>query len=290
MSAILKAGHMPAGMELFSAGSKSQWDTITKWIDESDVYLLILGGRYGTIESTSQLSYTELEYDYAISIGKPFFAVVAKDSAIETRVKAYGRSVIEQEHPAKLQAFRSKVLDSISAFFEDEKDIKLAIMESLMTLSEVNADAGWVRAKGVPDVSSLNERISRLTEENERLIEQSRSLPAQDQTVSDMSYATIKKLLDGQSVFIPEALEATFSSKTITLFKACTTYLDRLVGGVSKSETFGSTSYSWLYNSVLPKLILHGLAEEHTHSAQTASRKLTASGLAFFSEWRRSLT
>lgn len=64
VEAILDAGHIPAGMELFKAG-KSQMRTIQKWIDGSDVYMLILGGRYGSIEEESGLSYTELEYRYA---------------------------------------------------------------------------------------------------------------------------------------------------------------------------------------------------------------------------------
>lgn len=44
VEAILDAGHIPAGMELFKAGNESQLKTIYKWIDESDVYMLILGG------------------------------------------------------------------------------------------------------------------------------------------------------------------------------------------------------------------------------------------------------
>jgi uncharacterized protein DUF4062 len=61
VAAILKAGHIPAGMELFIAGDKSQMQTIERWIDESDVYMLILGGRYGSVEPSSGISYTELE-------------------------------------------------------------------------------------------------------------------------------------------------------------------------------------------------------------------------------------
>jgi hypothetical protein len=75
VAAILKAGHIPAGMELFTAGDRSQMATINEWIDESDVYMLILGGRYGSIERTSGVSYTELEYNYAVQQGKPLFAV-----------------------------------------------------------------------------------------------------------------------------------------------------------------------------------------------------------------------
>lgn len=87
VSAILKAGHIPAGMELFTSGDKSQMDTIRRWIDESDVYMLILGGRYGSVEPTTGVSYTELEYDYALELEKPLFAVVIKDDALEERVK-----------------------------------------------------------------------------------------------------------------------------------------------------------------------------------------------------------
>ena len=48
VEAILTAGHIPAGMELFAAGDESQFQAIRTWIDESDVFLLLLGGRYGS--------------------------------------------------------------------------------------------------------------------------------------------------------------------------------------------------------------------------------------------------
>jgi hypothetical protein len=54
VAAILKAWHIPAGMELFTAGDVSQMKTIERWINESDVYMLILGGRYGSIEGAFQ--------------------------------------------------------------------------------------------------------------------------------------------------------------------------------------------------------------------------------------------
>ncbi len=44
VSAILTAGHIPAGMELFKPGDRSQLEIIKRWIDESDIYILILGG------------------------------------------------------------------------------------------------------------------------------------------------------------------------------------------------------------------------------------------------------
>ena len=82
VEAILDAGHISAGMELFKAGNESQLKTIYQWIDESDVYMLILGGRYGTVEPKSGKSYTQLEYEYACSKKIPVFAILLSETLI----------------------------------------------------------------------------------------------------------------------------------------------------------------------------------------------------------------
>ena len=109
VEAILDAGHIPAGMELFKAG-KSQMKTIRKWIDESDVYMLILGGRYGSIEEESGLSYTELEYKYALSINMPVFAIVLEDSFLFTKAATKGKDAIfEKDNLDKYDAFKELI-------------------------------------------------------------------------------------------------------------------------------------------------------------------------------------
>jgi hypothetical protein len=107
VEAILTAGHIPAGMELFTSGDESQMDVIKQWIDESDVYLLILGGRYGSIDPKLGKSYTELEYEYAVRKDKPLFACVIKESALEKKVKTQGLIAIEQENTSKLKVFEN---------------------------------------------------------------------------------------------------------------------------------------------------------------------------------------
>ena len=42
-----------------------QWNVITQMIDECDAYLLLIGGRYGSIDHDVNCSYTEKEYEYA---------------------------------------------------------------------------------------------------------------------------------------------------------------------------------------------------------------------------------
>jgi len=46
---MLSLGHIPGGVELFTAANEYQLETIKRWIEGLDVYLLILGGRYGAI-------------------------------------------------------------------------------------------------------------------------------------------------------------------------------------------------------------------------------------------------
>lgn len=141
VEAVLTSGHIPAGMELFTAGDESQMHVIENWIDESDVYMLILGGRYGSVEPTSGKSYTQLEYEYAIQRKKPLFALVIEAVAIES----LSSNAVEQEETAKLAKFRSLVLTNVVEMWSDEKDIKIAIGKALKRIESKESLLGWVR-------------------------------------------------------------------------------------------------------------------------------------------------
>src|SRR5947209_7845098 len=66
MQALLELDCIPAGMELFPAADEDQWTLIKKVIDDCDYYLVIIGGRYGSIGSDGK-SYTQMEYEYALT-------------------------------------------------------------------------------------------------------------------------------------------------------------------------------------------------------------------------------
>ena len=63
---LLMADCIPAGMEAFVATDVEQFEVIKKVIDLCDYYILIIGQRYGSINPYTGISYTEMEYDYAI--------------------------------------------------------------------------------------------------------------------------------------------------------------------------------------------------------------------------------
>jgi hypothetical protein len=178
VQAILTAGHIPAGMELFSAGDQSQMDVIKRWIDESDVFLLILGGRYGSIESESQKSYTHLEYEYALEKGKALFAVVTDQKALEERVKTseLGFQLMEQDNQHKLKEFRKLVCSKMVRPWSDSKDIKLAILETLSEFSRREELIGWIPGNQAVNTGELAEELARLAKENSELRERINNL------------------------------------------------------------------------------------------------------------------
>lgn len=201
VEAILSSGHIPAGMELFSAGDESQMSVIKRWIDESDVYLLILGGRYGSIEKISGKSYTHLEFEYALEKNKPLFAVVISQSALDKKVRNQGIDIIEQQNPKALAAFKEIVVQNLVKFWDDSKDIKIAIHETISEFSYRKELVGWIRGNNAINSGFLAEEIARLTKENSELRNQLSAISLTTSTTyAGLTYSQMKELLEKQKI------------------------------------------------------------------------------------------
>ncbi|MFZ4661838.1 MAG: DUF4062 domain-containing protein [Caldilineaceae bacterium] len=197
VEAILSAGHIPAGMELFAAGDESQMEIIKRWIQESDVYLLILGGRYGSIELKSGISYIELEYDFARYLKKPFFSLVIRDDAEFRRAKK-NPNFREAEHPKLLKQFREKVMSHMVAFWEERKDIELAIHKTLADFTRRDGLVGWVRGDEGGKAVALAEEVARLAKENDELRRK-----ASETWFAGVTFYDLQALLQSHSVDVP---------------------------------------------------------------------------------------
>ncbi|MCI1693694.1 DUF4062 domain-containing protein [Aneurinibacillus aneurinilyticus] len=164
VEAVLKAGHIPAGLELFF--KEPSMETLKRWIDESDVYILILGGDYGFMLRDGSKSYTHWEYDYAGEIGKPRFAFVVTDEAL--RRKPY--DFVTMKNYQRHQEFKQSVFENIPTFYaEDVRHIKLVIHDKLPEYAGRDDLYGWVSGKDVPDVQKLLEENASLLRENAKL-------------------------------------------------------------------------------------------------------------------------
>lgn len=201
VQAVLEARHIPAGMELFAAGNESQLLTIRRWIDDSDCLMLLLGGRYGSLEPTTQTSYIELEYRYALQQSKPVFALVASKEALDAKLAASGEAVLESEHIEKLQAFKSDVLSRMCIMFSDTKDIQLGIFKTLSEFTVLHEFAGWISGKEVVNNKGLIDEMTSLREANQTLSDELQRLRSQvspaNNWVGDLSSRLKTEKLEG---------------------------------------------------------------------------------------------
>lgn len=284
VSAILKAGHIPAGMELFTAADRSQMDIIKNWIDESDVYMLILGGRYGSIEPTTGKSYTELEYNYAVEQGKALFAVVITKDALEKKVKEHGTDFIELKEPKPLADFKDKVLSNMSSFFEDIKDIRLCVHESLSDFSANRKLKGWVSADEIIDTHDLAEEIKKLNEENRKLKSE---IEAKDKKINtlagdkDSEMKEINEILFETKITLSTGtlgVEKDINTNLLGIFIGCQKYF---INGITNDIQMDDND-NYLYFTISPMLKIHGLMEnEKVTGAKYRRYVITEKGTKF---------
>jgi hypothetical protein len=267
VEAILSAGHIPAGMELFNAGNDSQLITIKKWIDESDVYMLILGGRYGSIDPVQQLSYTEIEYRYALQKEMPVFAVFITDKALDAKLAILKKDAFEGTEPKKLKEFKELVLSKICRPFDDLKDIKIAVHETLNKFSREYKLSGWISGADVDDYDSL---IKENLELNNRLIDLESKVKLtqvndkEKNKFGKFSFSELEEILNGIVFNVPDRLKSIENAKSkYSLLEVFYEHYSILNIGVSHfSYLSDDHPENFLFLECAPVLLTFGLVEK----------------------------
>ncbi len=154
MQALLELDCIPSGMELFPAASDDQWTLIRKVIDDCDYYLVIVGGRYGSI-GPDGISYTEMEYRYALEKNKPIIGFLHKDPGSLPS----NRCENDPSKREKLESFRELLKRKMIRNWESPADLGSAVSRSLIHLIKNSPGVGWVRADSVPDAVSVEETL-----------------------------------------------------------------------------------------------------------------------------------
>ena len=163
IQALLELDYIPSGMELFPAADEDQWSLIKSVIDDCDYYLLIVGGRYGSTNSDG-ISYTEMEYRYALDTGKPIIAFLHKNPE-ELPAKKYEKSAKGKK---ALAEFRSLVKEKMCQFWDSPSDLGSKVSRSAIKLIKQHPAVGWVRADQLLS-SEASEEILNLRKENDAL-------------------------------------------------------------------------------------------------------------------------
>lgn len=161
--AILEMGHIPVGMEMFSAADEEQWKIIARQIDEIDYYVLIVAHRYGSV-TPDGVSYTEKEFDYAVSKGVPILGFLLDNSAPWPN----DRHEKDSGSKDKLDKFKTKVKQRLIQFWTNKDDLHGKVSISLMKSITGTPRIGWIRANQMASADVVNE-LSRLSSENATL-------------------------------------------------------------------------------------------------------------------------
>jgi len=186
MRGLLSANCIPAGMEHFPAGNDETFEYIKRVIDDSDYYLLILAGKYGTTASDG-ISYTEKEFDYALRQEIPVIAL-----PYENLEKLPSENTEkEPKARAKLELFREKVKNGrIVKFWSSAEQLVAHVISSLHHAIDNHPRPGLVRgaSQGIKVFQSSQEQqeyfLSRIATASQ---------------VHDLTWATFGSRSDSQS-------------------------------------------------------------------------------------------
>lgn len=157
---ILSMGHIPVGMEYFGSRSKTSVAVIKGFLDQCDFQLTIIGSRYGSLIQETQVSYTEMEYDYANDIRIPQLGFLQRSNG------KYVNQDDSEINIQRLKTFRDKVVNSRQcAFWEKGSDLVSEIQRALPIEIAENDRPGWIRADNLSISSLPTSEYSKISDE-----------------------------------------------------------------------------------------------------------------------------
>ena len=289
---IVKMGHIPAGMELFKAGA-SQWQTITKWIDASDIYVLILGGRYGTINEHEGKSYTHLEYEYALSTGMPVFALVLEDKFLQEKSTNTETEIFEKDNIEKYNEFKEDVKKKIVKFINDTKDIQIEMQDNIRDIEKNKKLEGWVRGDDTENyIDTLKENAS-ILKENQKLIQENQKLKEKIRKLEEdkkekfscgLTFQELKEVLIKKMVTIPAELINSEKNKKYPLLSILKTHKSDLSSGVRNQKGTDDLTL-FLYWNVASEISSYNLCDvkKASGTASWSTMTLNLEGKKFLS-------
>lgn len=208
IQALLELECIPAGMELFSASDLDQWSLITSVIDDSDYYVVIIGGRYGST-TPEGISFTEKEFDYAVSAGKPILAFLHEDP---DRIPA-GKTEMSPTAQARLAKFREKAeTGRMCKYWSSAEDLGGQVSRALIKAIRQTPGEGWVKGRYATTTESFRE-LERLRRENEDLRRQIADQSSAATIASDLASGNDVVEISGQYTMKEDKTEVEWSQE-----------------------------------------------------------------------------
>lgn len=132
-------GHIPAGMEDFTACGEDLEAYIKKVIDRSDYYVLIIGQRFGSpLPTDCGISYTMMEYMYAKEKNMRIIPFIYN-----------GKDELEgndlNENKERFDKFTSMVSKSVPQYFANKDELVKKLTKALDNEIADYPQKGWIR-------------------------------------------------------------------------------------------------------------------------------------------------
>jgi len=146
IDAVLSAGHIPSGMELWAAGHIPTVEAIEKHLNLCDIHIIILGARYGSIVK-EKMSFTEWEYQRSKKQNRPIIAFLLETEAFE-------KSIQDQSELFKkrLIKFRDELERNALCRYFTPENVQTIGIDCINSINEaINSGAlsdgvGWIRS------------------------------------------------------------------------------------------------------------------------------------------------
>ncbi|SDL77359.1 DUF4062 domain-containing protein [Arthrobacter sp. ok362] len=244
IQALLELDCLPAGMEMFPAADEDQWTLIKKVIDQSDFYVVVVGGRYGSMSELG-MSYTEMEYDYAVGQGIPVLGFVHADPgsipANKTEMDAAARE--------RLEKFRAKVQTKHVKMYNGAEDLGSKVSRALNIAMRGTDAEGWVRGRyaltpeAETEVAQLRAQVAELKQEAQSAKAAEAQIPddlASGDDVYEMEflidYYSVSGLRAQETLFEPAEILQHTTTVPVTWNQIMAELAPRLVDEASEQE------------------------------------------------------
>lgn len=127
-----------SGMEAFFVlPMMEQWENIKRTIEDCDIYVAVLGERFGCVAHEGR-SCTELECEYAAQIGKPIIALIQE----KKHIFKYWQSA---EHSKKQTAFKDRIVCDYKYTWSTYDDLITNMFKGILTIEQERHIVGYGR-------------------------------------------------------------------------------------------------------------------------------------------------
>ena len=235
---LLTGPYVPVGMETFLGSRKTLPQYLKDLIDSCDYYVVIVAGRYGS-KNSDGISWTELEYDYAVSTGIPVLAFFKQSN---------------QDYADEINRFMDKIRDQVvPTLWENKDDLKARVYA---VLSQTDTPRpGWVRADKLSADTKTAEKLRQMETElykkREEYVKYRAVRDASEKDLKERLFVSIQRATNLQNqldqqieIAQANAARAAELEQEIADIKARSPRLIEPLPEVGDTYSFGS--YEWL--------------------------------------------